>query len=71
MLLEPSAGRMLSLTDIRFAHLFSDLASQTRRLKMPTRGGDVEPYMGLDKIDRDARSARVHHPKREAVLCTK
>ena len=68
MALEPVARGALSATDLAVAHLLGDLAAQARGILMPAHGGDVEPLVRLDQIDRDPRPRRIDHRQPEAVF---
>ena len=68
MALEPIARGALGAADLGVGHLLGDLAPQAGGIGVPAHGGDVEPLVRLDQIDRDACAGRIDQAQRKAAF---
>jgi hypothetical protein len=68
MNLEPIACGTLRATDLGIAHLLGDFTSQLRGILVATHRRDVEPFVRLDQINRDARPCGIDHAKAETIF---
>ena len=68
MNLEPIACGTLRATDLEIAHLLGDFTAQLRGILVAPHRRDVEPFVRLDQINRNARPCGIDHAKAETIF---